>query len=212
MTGTAQTSGPFSNVTFAFTTGSSTQTFSTRCYGLNHGYDVVATESHARTARAFYPRQRALSQFSLTLQLKGYADYKAFMDFMRAYVTNFAQAASGSMTVSVPSRNFMRYGVPIDGIADGDHVGAILFQPVVVFEPVYDPLDTQLFTTTANASQVDLGKSQADEAATFFYPVTASTNNPNATGESLYDAPAIVSPLLPPPIPIPGRPGFISPD
>lgn len=195
MTSVASTSGPYSNVTFSFKTSSSVQSFSTRCYGLTHGYDVVASESHARTARAFYPRQRALSQFSLTLLLKGYVDYKAFMDFMRSYISNFAKASSGSMTVNVPARNFMRYGVPIQGVADGDHVGAILFKPVLVFEPVYDPLDTKLFTTTADASQVALGTSQNDEAAKFFYPVTASTNDPNATGESLYDAAPIVSQL-----------------
>lgn len=218
MTGIASTSGPFSNATFSFTTSSATQSFSTRCYGITHGYDVVAAESHARTARAFYPRQRALSQFSLTLLLKGYVDFKAFMDFMRSYISSFAQASSGSMVVTVPARNFMRYGVPIQGVSDGDHVGAILFQPTLVFEPVYDPLDTQLFTTTANASQVDLGTSQSDEAAHFFYPVTASTNDPNATGESLYDAPAVSIPTpLNPGTPVPGLPpvstggGFITP-
>lgn len=210
MSGVATSSGSFSNATFAFTTGGSTNTFATRCNRLSHGYDVVAGESHARTARAFYPRRRALSQFTVSLQLKGYADFKAFMDFMRSYITNFAKATSGSMTVAIPARNFMRYGVPIQGVSDGDHVGAILFQPTIIFQPVYDPLDTQLFTTTANTSQVDLGTSQADNAATFFYPITASTNDPNATGESLYDAPPILPPstIAPPPPrgPVVGQP------
>lgn len=192
MTSTAGTSGTNSNASLAFTAGGSSFYFATRCNKITHGYEAVASESHARTTRAFYPRNRALSQFTLSMQLKGYKDYKAFMDFMRAYVQNFTSTATNAMSVSVPQRNFMRYGVPVGGISDGDHVGSMLFAPTIAFESIYDPLDTTIFTTTHDASQVDLGTSQSDEAATFFYPVTASTNDPNATGESLYDAPPII--------------------
>lgn len=199
MSGTTGTSGPNSNAAFAFTAGGSGYYFQSRCRGITHGYEVVASESHARTTRAFYPRQRALAQFTLTLELKGYADYKAFMDFMRSYLQNFAaNTATGAMSVGVPQRNFLRYGVPVGGISDGDHIGSMVFAPTIVFESIYDPLDTAIFTTTTDTSQVDLGTSQSDNAATFFYPVTAPTNDPNATGESLYDAP--------PPVTQPGGP------
>lgn len=209
MSGTTGTSGPNSNAAFSFTAGGSGYYFQTRCRRITHGYEVVASESHARTTRAFYPRQRALSQFGLTVELKGYSDYKAFMDFMRNYLQNFAaNTTTGAMSVGVPLRNFMRYGVPVGGISDGDHVGSMVFAPTIVFESIYDPLDTTIFTTTADASQVDLGTSQSDEAATFFYPVTAATNDPNASGESLYDAPPIVS--VPTPVrPVPGPSGSI---
>lgn len=199
MSGASGTSGVNSDAAFSFTAGGSGYYFTTRCNRITHGYEVVASESHARVTRAFYPRQRALSQFTMRLQLKGYGDYKSFMDFMRTYLNSFASTATNAMSVTVPQRNFVRYGVPVGGISDGDHTASMLFEPVIVFESIYDPLDTAIFTTTNDASQVDLGTSQADSAATFFYPVTASTNDPNATGESLYDAPPIInqSPISP---------------
>jgi hypothetical protein len=209
MTNTALTSGSQSNCSLAYNVNGTASYFTTRCTRYGHGYDVIATESHARQYRAFYPRQRAFSPFYLTLSLKGYSDFKALMDFIRAYMKSFMVAANNAMYINVtgnpqdPNNNdffFANIGVPIGGVTDEDHVGSMIFAPTIVFQSLYDPLDTTLFSTTSDASTFNANQSQADEAATFFYPVLANTNDPNSTGESLYDAPPIVS------LPTPGAP------
>jgi hypothetical protein len=190
MASTAQKTRGASNCTISYTKASAQYSFATRCNGLSHGFEVVSTESHARQFRAFYPHQRALSPFVIRLELMGYPELKQVMDFMRAYVKALMVSADAAMTVSVPSRNFMRKGVPIGGITDEDHTGSMVFQPAIVFESVTDPLDTKVFTTigpNASVSTVDLGITTQNDASKFFYPPSAAVNDPNATGESLYD-------------------------
>jgi hypothetical protein len=188
VTGIVKESGDFSNASLAYTTGNQAYYFNTRCRTVGFGYDVIADESHARNNRAFYPKQRALTPFYLTLELKGYADYKNFMDFMRSYMKAFTVATTHSMAVSIPQYNFSRFGIPIDGVTDGDHVGSMVFAPTITFQAIYDPLDTEIFSTATDASLFSANGSTADSAATFFYPSSANVNDPNATGESLYDA------------------------
>lgn len=182
------------NCFFSWGRGSAAQVFRTRCRGVAHGFDVIAEESHARQTRAFYPRQVAESNFSITLELKGYAEYRSAMDYMRRYIESFMVAANNAMYVVVPVRNFARLGVPIGGVADGDHVGSNVFLPTLVFESLYDPADPDLISKTTNTSQYsqfDRSTSEGDPAGKFFYPASASTNDPNASGDLLYASPNI---------------------
>ena len=167
----------------------SSRALQTRCRGLSYGFDVIADESHARQARAFYPRQVAEQKFSVTLELIGYREFKMVMDYFRGYVQSFMVAANNAMYVVVPSRSFVRLGVPVSGIADGDRVGSNVFLSTIVFESVYDPGDPDLVSKSSNTSRYsrfDTSTSAGDPAAEFFYPAAASTNDPNATGDLLY--------------------------
>lgn len=161
------------------------------CRGVAHGFDVIAEESHARQTRAFYPRQVAERPFAVTLDLKGYAAYKIAMDYFRKYSESFMVAANNAMYVIVPSRNFVRLGVPVSGVSDGDRVGSAEFLSSIVFESVYDPADPDLVSKNSNTSRYsrfDPSTSAADRPAEFFYPAAASTNDPNASGDLLYDS------------------------
>lgn len=177
------------NCFFSWGQGNAAQVLRTRCRALGHGFDVIAEESHARQTRAFYPRQVAESNFSVTLELKGYSEFKLAMDYMRRYTASFMVAANNAMYVAVPSRKFIRLGVPVGGVADGDHVGSNVFLSTLVFESLYDPADPNLVSKTTNTSQYssfDRSSSEGDPAGKFFYPASASTNDPNASGDLLY--------------------------
>lgn len=179
-----------SNCTLSYGKTSSAYALRARARGISHSFDVIYTESHARRTRAFYPHQKAPGPFTVTFELKGYAELKAVMDWMRGYIDSSADANQNSIAVSVPSMNFWRLGVPISGVLDEDHTGSNVFTPTVVFESVTDPLDATTFTGTGNSvSQVDYGFTQRDDASKFFYPGTIATNDPNATGDSFYDNP-----------------------
>jgi hypothetical protein len=165
-------------------------TFIAPIRGVGHSFEIIATESKARVARGFYPHQRAEGQFAIQLDLKGYPIFRSFMSFMQDYVHSSNSQINRGMSVWVPSHDFWRIGVPVGGIEEGDHVGSNLFQPVIIFESAIDPLDPLLITGVDGGdrfSRFDENGSGADEAARFFYPAAALTNDPNAQGENIYD-------------------------
>lgn len=176
--------GTATNCTLSFSKGGVNYTM--RCYArkLSHGFSVIFTESAGRQYRALYPHQRAVDPFGVTLELKGYEQQQLVMDYLRNFIKAVVQTGSVSMTVRIPSRNFLRQGVPVSGVMDTDQTGSNVFYPTVVFESVTDPLDL----ATPVISSVDLGSTGADDAGKFFYPASISTNDPNATGDSFYDA------------------------
>lgn len=187
-----------SNCTMEFSSGGDTRILRARSNRLSHSFNVVATESQARSSSGFYPQQRATGPFTVTLELKGYREYQASMAFFEDYIRASLGTSSGLplMSVSVPSRDFWRIGVPTGGVRFGDHVGSNVFAPMLEFESVTDPLDPRLATgfDPNLISLFDPNRPEGtspDDASRFFYPASASTNDPNALGESLYDDPPV---------------------
>lgn len=186
-----QTIGTQTNCTLSFAKSGVKYSVKVWAYGVSHGFSVIATESAARKHRAFYPHQRAVDPFSVTFLTKGYPQLKTLMDYLRKFMQAVVDTGSVAMTVSIPARNFLRQGVPTGGMFDMDQTGSALFSPTVVFDSITDPLDT----TAPMVSGVVLGSTSANDAAKFFYPASVSTNDPNAQGDSFYDA----APVLVPP-------------
>jgi hypothetical protein len=188
------------NATFFYNYGKGGYTATARCTGVAYGMNVIATESHARQHRAMYPHQRAAGKFGLTLAFKGYFEQYAFMDFLRGYCRSMMDAAdtdhSPGMTVTIAGEDgfhFMRKGLPVQGIVDGDHVGSMLFTPTIMFETIVDPLDTNAIneSTGSGYSWFEFGDNYAggaqDDTTKFFYPVSAGSQNPNLTASDIYD-------------------------
>jgi hypothetical protein len=179
-----QVVGTQTNCTLSYSKSGVNYAFKTWAYGVSHGFSVIATESAARKYRAFYPHQRAVDPFTVTFQLKGYPHLRLLTKYLINYMLAVTDTGSVAMTVNIPARNFLRQGVPTGGVVDQDQVGSMLFAPQITFDSVSDPLDT----SAPAVSGVVLGSSAADDAAKFFYPASASTNDPNATANSFYDA------------------------
>lgn len=189
------------NCTMEFTSASATRVLRARCDAVSHSFEVIATESHARSTNAFYPQQRATGPFTIRLLLKGYREQKAAMEYFESYILASLSTVTALplMSVSVPSRDFWRIGVPTGGVTFGDHVGSNVFAPVLQFESVTDPLDPRLATgfDPNLISYFDANRPEGtspDGVSRFFYPASASTNDPNALGEALYDAPPVPTP------------------
>lgn len=154
---------------------------------ISYRWEVIATESHARTTRAMYPHQRAISQFAIQLELKGYRENKAFFDFMKAYIDMYVSANLQALLVVSAVRNFVRWGVPVRGIADNDHTGSNVFSPVIVFESVNDPLDPTIYSPDGGAISTTSLEGVTGDQASFFYPFSAGSTDPNVKAETLYD-------------------------
>lgn len=159
--------------------------FNVRVKKIDYSWEVIFTESHARAHRAFYPHQRAVARFALTLQFKGYKEYKTFVNYMWSYITAFVNTAQYSMYIQVPSYLFFRNGIPVGGIADTDHVGSMIFEPTIVFEAMSDPLDPRILDP--KSKQVSQPGGGGADQAKFFYPFSAASENPTLTTDHIYD-------------------------
>lgn len=170
-----------------------------RVTGVAYTYGVVSEESHARQTRAFYPHRRSQGEFDITLQLKGYREFRQVMDWFRNYTAQVMSQAMGDqsqqlpMTVSIPVRGFLRQGILTTGISDNDHVGSMVFSPTISFISVIDPKDplssVYAAPSTFAGPQVDANASLA------FYPSSTSKYHDS----QLYDttkAPAPVTSVV----------------
>jgi hypothetical protein len=149
--------------------------FDMRVGQLSHGVQMLATESMARTRRAYYPHRATAIPFVLTVILKGYSERVAFSNYLNDYTNRSLDPALAGgfpqMTVTVPVRNFMRYGVPLSGIEWGSSVGAMLWQPQVTFETTYEQNlgDNTSGTVTSKFVLDNKATSRAPELK-YFYP------------------------------------------
>jgi hypothetical protein len=193
------------NCKLSYTSGDGARSVDVRVRKLAHRFDVIATESHARGFRAMYPHQRAVSQFALTIELKGHGEYEPFMQFMATYVMGLRNSWSNPignsdvpmMSVVMAVRNFSRKGFPVRGMSFQDHVGSNVFMPTIVFQAAADPLDTEIVAPSSSSStsfgksdtktdSKTAAKSEAD-SRNFFYPFSPGSEDPNVKAETMYD-------------------------
>lgn len=132
------------NATLSYRSGGS-HVAKLRCNGISVSYGLNSTESHARQHRAFYPHRRAQGGFALKFECKGWAEANQFSLWLKEYakvaINLSASDVPPPMTISVPSREFTRLGIPKSGIAFGDHLGSMVFTPMIAFVSVSDPSD-----------------------------------------------------------------------
>lgn len=174
-----------SNCTLSFRHGG-TRDYKVRVRKIAHGFEVIAQESQGRYDRVFYPRRASTSQFALTLELVHEEEMNDLMQYFEFFVysmlnRNAEQGVTNLpvMTVNIPSRNFLRYGVPVTGMGFDNHVGSLVFAPTIVFETTRDPLDPEFKSEHAATFQAS-----TDPEQTYFFPggtQLASGQKPSAT-------------------------------
>jgi hypothetical protein len=83
----------------------------------------------------------------VTAILVGYTEHTDFSNWLSSYSLFALHPDRGGafpeMTVSVPSRNFTRSGVPISGMEWGDHIGSMVWNRLVTFETTREPWDAK---------------------------------------------------------------------
>jgi hypothetical protein len=164
-------------------------TASVRVSKVASNYTVISEESHARQHRAFYPHRRSQGTFSVQIDCKGWAEFRDLITWFRAYATMVlnlsASVVPPPMFVVVPSRDFLRLGIPTTGLQYGDHIGSMVFSPVIQFLSVSDPNDPS--TSILKTSQVSSTKDRLrDPASNFFYPDSIASY-PGQYSKQLYD-------------------------
>ncbi|MFI0967063.1 hypothetical protein ACH4S8_37615 [Streptomyces sp. NPDC021080] len=142
------------NCVLFYPVGKNVRSFTVRVDAIGHGLTMIADESSARNARAYYPHRVAPSRFYIRVLLKGFGERKAFSDWLQGYADHVMNPGLAvgkkfpDMRVLVPARNFDRNGVPLTGFEWGDVIGGMLWTPTIVFETTGEPQDTDSWTTS----------------------------------------------------------------
>lgn len=201
------------NASLTFRSNGQTNTARVRISRTSYVYGVNSTESHARLDRAFYPHRRALGQFAVTVDCIGYAEFRKFMNWLREYAHEMFRGQVGNkkgaatMEVFVPSRNFHMIGVLTTGIDDHDHVGSMLFQPVLTFMLLKDFNDSSTaIVSTDSISKFRLPAKDREDMLAFF---PGSTSRYHDTDSSIYDDPGTSTNQDPTPDPVIPAPGTV---
>lgn len=145
--------------------GSRTEKVFTTAYG----FGVIGTTDESAHSQAFYPMGRAMSNFVVTFVFSDEDDRNACADWLNAF-GSWTSTRATFLRVSIPSRNFLMYGVPITGMEDGGHVGDITVQMAVTFSAALDPNDPfdSLGQLNSLRSVVQLPTAQSVVGSTFY--------------------------------------------
>lgn len=160
------------NASLSYLHGKQRRVYRVRCNLVTHGMTVLYEESQARIRKAFYPHRLSSAQFALGVELVGYNEHRSLSSWLARYADyvldpDLRFGEFPAMAVSVPSRNFLRKGVPIAGIEWGDRVGAMVWTPQIVFETSEEPLDRN---KRVALSKVGGEVALTDRVTRFFYP------------------------------------------
>lgn len=179
------------NCTLSYTDGKNRRAYRVRVDRVVFGFEMIAEESQARTRRAFYPHQTAPSQFGIGVVINGNAERNSFNGWMMAYANYILDPGLKGkmlpqMTVSVPMRGFTRVGVPVRGFEFGDHLGSMVWTPLVIFETSGEPKD---WDQTFYTSKVYADLARANSPATqYFYPTGTQLSGGEAPTQTGYQA------------------------
>jgi hypothetical protein len=201
------------NATFSYIRSGQVRIYRVRAGMLAHGVQMISSESVARTQRAYYPHRTAMQQFTVEVLLKDWTERTHFNSWLASYAEyaidpNLVQSVFPWMTVTVPGREFLYHGVPLQGYEWGAHTGMMMFAPKILFEAATSPgqknrpqVSTVINKWAAFAS---------DQAIQYFYPIgtqlAASQQGSYAQIAYPGDPAAFNSPSPPIPGPGPGQP------
>ena len=163
------------NCTLSYTDGGRVRhVYRIRAGNLSHGIHMVSSQSAARTQRAYYPHRTANQQFTVQALLKNWTERTDFVNWIAHYIEyalnpDATQEFFPFMTVEVPLRNFLQYGVPLRGYEWGAHTAMMMFTPDIVFEAATTP--GQGKAPPAVSSVINQWAAFAsDRSVEYFYP------------------------------------------
>jgi hypothetical protein len=117
--------------------------YGVRVTRISYGLEILSSESEARNTRAFYPTSNSEPGFTLTMVFLDTQERDAFNAWVRGYwdAVSANSNIGGFMTVSVPSRNFIRQGVPSQGLTYGASWNEVSVPAQLNFVGTINPID-----------------------------------------------------------------------
>ena len=184
------------NCTLAYMAGARRRAYQVRANVLTHGMKVIYDESQARVRKAFYPHRLSSAQFFINIELVGHAEHRSLVNWMAEYADYILDpklrfGEFPSMAVSIPSRNFLRKGVPLSGFQWEDVVGKMVWNAGIVFETAGEPGE--------NAPDLSRAVGTITGAETrYFYPTGIQLSGDSTPPDGTYATSISLRDVLPP--------------
>ena len=160
-----------------------------RVMALNQWIGIIAGSqaSESRSRRAMYPVVTTSSSFEVTLQFLSYAERQRFNNWLTNYMLSIVggTAQSGVMTVSVPSRKFLKVAVPETEVTFGEGFNDVGYTLTLGFCGATDPLDLDLGARMAGISYFKPPTS--GRVTKFFYPAGEQVKGAESLDGTIFD-------------------------
>lgn len=161
------------NCTLSYQRSGATRQYRVRVGPFTHGIEMIANQDTGRSRRAYYPHRTAMQRFSVVVLLKDWDERRDFVNWLATYAQyaispDMVQADFPWMTVSIPSREFLQHGIPLQGYQWGAHTGMMMFTPQVVFEAATSPGQKNRPSVSSVINKWSAFTS--DKAIQYFYP------------------------------------------
>ena len=175
-----------------------------RCSGVRHGVTPIFTESAARIRKVFYPHRSSLGQFVVDVEMKSQDEYRSMSNWLTNYIDwAFQQRNSLKnfpfMVVAIPSRKFIRAGVPIQGFEWGDKAARMSWGISIVFETAEDVTDwtgdQRVIDSIGQLSQDNAG-TITDPVIKFFYPSGQQLSGSDTPDSGTYAVPITLDDIV----------------
>lgn len=176
------------NATLTYPKGNGRVGYKVRVDGISHGMQVIYDQQASRIRNAFYPHRLSSAQFMISLQLKGEDEWTSLSSWLATYASyvlnpDLAFGEFPAMAVSVPSRNFLRKGVPLNGFDWGDNVGLMIKTPQITFETSEEPTDNGVAPTISTFQGV---VASVDRDVRYFYPLSQQLSGQQTPPDGAY--------------------------
>jgi hypothetical protein len=169
------------------------------CETIDHGMKIVPYGSggESRNLRTFYSRAQADDDFDIGVVFDDFEEAEGFSSWLKDYCRELAKPviSVGPMRVWVPTRDFLKLGVPMGGIEFGAKGGQHTWRFKITFKGTQNPI------YPGGASVVDRGGTDIGRYLyRWFYPFSSRLDQ----GDTTNDVFSQDTPLEPPPGPPPG--------
>ncbi len=185
------------NCTLSYLAGGQRRAYRVRANVLTHGMKVIYDESQARVRKAFYPHRLSSAQFMVGIELVGEVEHSSFTNWMAGYADyildpNLRFGEFPSMAVAIPSRDFLRKGVPLTGYEWNDTVGKMVWAHSLVFETAGEPGES-----APGLSRVG-GIALYGNESRYFYPTGTQLSGDDTPPDGTYVGSVSIDDILPP--------------
>lgn len=132
---------------------------------VHYGFFILSTESETRRYHTFYPAQKVSGHWFVEIVFDSHEEHQRFSlwltDFFRAVSDPYGDTPT-PITVSVPSRGFVKEGYPESAAAFGDELGKVVYRESIQFSSAHGGFNERDASTFRGPA--------ADGEAYFFYP------------------------------------------
>lgn len=158
-----------------------------RALSLEFGLGIISNTEEAREYQSFYPVVTTGSSFTITLGFISWEERESFNKWAERFFLSVSRgtAASGYMTIRVPSRDFLRTAIPDGAIEYGEGVQDVGYKLRLSFKGASSPLTKLGDKHSKETSHFEPPKGK--QASRFFYPAGIQVKGAGKLDQTAFD-------------------------